>query len=96
MYRFNAEDPGQSLYTPTIVGVTTHLISYYLTIFEVYVLQITEPFLRCKCTFDVYMEEEEEEEEEEELLVAVVADEKGGRRRRRRRRRRNHSRGSEG
>ena len=25
MYRFNAEDPGQSLYTPTTVGVITNL-----------------------------------------------------------------------
>ena len=24
MYRFNAEDPGQSLYTPTTVGVIKH------------------------------------------------------------------------
>ena len=40
---------------------------------KIYELQITEPFLRCKCTFDVYMEEEEEE-----LLVVVVAEEKGG------------------
>ena len=28
MYRFNAEDPGQSLYTPTTVGVITVCYNY--------------------------------------------------------------------
>ena len=36
MYRFDAEDPGQSLYTPTTTGVITLVISYYLEIHNIW------------------------------------------------------------